>query len=164
MKVSSDKSQQSKAPRQADESAPTAAEELLAQAKAGGSVVTPIPVLERQAEEQRKQRDEAMSATPTDAQLRAGEGADDPMIGRASDHQHGVRPDNVVGGHVFYGHFAVVTKGEYEGRFGVYEDTVSLKDGRPDLVRFRTRDARNELLTVAYDDLAPAESRGNAPR
>jgi hypothetical protein len=64
-----------------------------------------------------------------------------------------------------YGHFVTVTGGEHEGLYGVYESNVSgTKDGDPLVVNVRQRGADNNLVTVNYADLAPAQSRGNAPR
>jgi hypothetical protein len=59
-----------------------------------------------------------------------------------------------------------VTGGEHEGLFGVYVDNVSFKEnGQPDVVTVRRcGESVNSLFAVNYDDLAPAESRGNAPR
>lgn len=65
----------------------------------------------------------------------------------------------------FYGHFVTVTGGPHEGVYGVYVDNRTFKDnGKPDIVLVRERGSSNAILEVAYDDLAPAESRGNAPR
>lgn len=66
----------------------------------------------------------------------------------------------------FYGHFVTVTGGEYEGAFGVYVDnsTFDEKTGKPSTVLVRRRGAENDLVLVNYADIAPAESRGNAPR
>lgn len=119
--------------------------------------------LKAQAKEEKKtQREELKTKAISDVPER-GEGEE--TIAHASDHVHGVRPDNLVSGVPFYGHFVTVTGGEDKGAFGVYEDTISLdKDGQPDVIRVRTRDADNRVILVKYADLEPAESRGNAPR
>jgi hypothetical protein len=144
----------------------TAAEEQLAQRD-----VQADDSLEQDAKEQRKQqRQELKEGNPEAAEPR-----ETPAAMHRSDHVQDAsersvdRPDQYTilnpNEQVPYGHFGVVTGGEHQGRFGVFVDTVSAQaNGQPDTVTIRTRDANNELLQVSYDDLAPTDSRGNAPR
>lgn len=52
------------------------------------------------------------------------------------------------------GHFVEVTKGEHEGRYGVFEELG--RDGKTAVVR--TRDADSMRLTCPVADLVPAEA------
>lgn len=62
---------------------------------------------------------------------------------------------------VLTGHFCEVVKGPHEGRYGVYQQTVSSgSDGFPESVSIRTRDANDEFIQVAYGDIRPAEAGG----
>jgi hypothetical protein len=55
--------------------------------------------------------------------------------------------------------FAMIVSGEHAGRYVVVGSTSERgKDGWPTKVLVRTRDARDELLVVAYEDLRPAPS------
>ena len=57
--------------------------------------------------------------------------------------------------------FVDVVSGEHQGRYGHLFDVVdSEKDGVPRTVHVRSRDANNEVLTVAYKDVRPSERRG----
>lgn len=59
------------------------------------------------------------------------------------------------------GQFVDVVDGEHRGRFGHYVNTVSRdEDGVPETILIRTRDARNELLEVAYSEVRPSERAG----
>jgi len=59
------------------------------------------------------------------------------------------------------GHFCRVTKGEHEGRYGVFTAVSELeKDGWPKRVIITTRDAEKVNLVVDYDAIEPAESGG----
>lgn len=68
----------------------------------------------------------------------------------------GYFPDQYTRDGVVYGHFCVVSDGEHEGAYGVYVDNVaSDENGRPTVVIVRERNT-GRMLTVNYDDLAPA--------
>jgi hypothetical protein len=148
--------------------APTAAEEELAQRD-----VSATDSLEQDAKDQRKQQRAEVRAGAGGVAVQAGE---NPSEFHRSDHVQfnsvtsPERPDQYTvsnpNDQPFYGHFVTVTGGEHEGAYGAYfENVVGTGDGAtPLVVKVRTRDANNEVLLVKYDDLAPAESRGNAPR
>ena len=55
-----------------------------------------------------------------------------------------------------------VISGPNAGRFGSYVDTVhhDAETGYPTVILIRSRDARNELLEVAYEDVRPSERNG----
>lgn len=54
-----------------------------------------------------------------------------------------------------------IVSGEYSGRFGSYVATVTHdKDGYPDNIIVRTRDADNLLVEVAYSDTRPSPRNG----
>jgi hypothetical protein len=76
--------------------------------------------------------------------------------------RHAVWVDNFTrrtGDDALSGHFARVVGGDHEGKYGVFVEALTAdKDGFPDDVLFRTRDDRQELLTVKYKDLRPDES------
>jgi len=59
-----------------------------------------------------------------------------------------------------FGDWVDVVSGPSSGRYGVLEKgaTFSGADGYPVTVVIRTRDARNELLTLNYSDLRPSRS------
>jgi hypothetical protein len=60
-----------------------------------------------------------------------------------------------------YGHFARVTKGEHQGRYGVVESFVEHgSDGYPTKAILRTRDDDTARLTVPYDALERTRAGG----
>lgn len=72
-------------------------------------------------------------------------------------HDHNRRSDNDA----FVGRFARVVGGEHEGRYGVVDSISEFgADGLPKTAVFRTRDANDERLEVAYEHLRPAEAGG----
>lgn len=147
--------------------APTAAQEQLDQRSVEGN-----DNLEAQAkEEKRQQRREVLTGSGGAAPAVKGT----PSDMHRSDHVQfnsttsPERPDQYTVSNpntdALYGHFVTVTGGEHAGAYGVYVDNVQgAPDGSARVVSVRTRDADNKLITVKYSDLAPAESRGNAPR
>lgn len=59
------------------------------------------------------------------------------------------------------GTFVAVVAGKYRGRRGNYfEDVSHGKDGYPDLVLVRSRDADNAVLEVKYSDIRPTSYLG----
>jgi hypothetical protein len=160
----------------ADKPAPTAAEEELAQRD-----VQQQDTLKEDAREQKKQQRQELRASKKAAKVERG---DTPSAMHRSDHvqnntassaermdQYTISNPNEQ---VAYGHFATYTGGEVtqagnqvlnSGDFGVYLDNVvGSQDGEQvKQVRFRRREDL-AVFVVDYDDLAPAGSRGNAPR
>jgi hypothetical protein len=63
---------------------------------------------------------------------------------------------------VLTGCFCKVVAGEHQGRYGVLTGTVTvgLGDGWPARVTVRTRDDRDEYVTVNYEDIRPAQAGG----
>jgi uncharacterized protein YbdZ (MbtH family) len=63
---------------------------------------------------------------------------------------------------VLTGTFCNVIAGEHQGRYGVLTGTVTvaLTDGWPATVTVRTRDDRDEYITVNYADIRPAQPGG----
>ncbi len=147
--------------------APTAAEEELQQRDAGAQQDT---LADTAAEQKREQRAELKAGNPE-----AGPALQEPAEMHRSDHVQlytktsGNRPDQYSvlnpSEEVNYGHFCTVTGGEHEGLYGVYVDTVSFKaNGQPDKVTVRESGGSVAQYQVDYDDLAPAQSRGNGAR
>lgn len=60
------------------------------------------------------------------------------------------------------GSWVDVISGPNAGRFGSYVDTVhhDAETGFPTVILIRSRDSRNELLEVAYEDVRPSERSG----
>ncbi|HTA98665.1 MAG TPA: hypothetical protein VK730_13615 [Solirubrobacteraceae bacterium] len=62
---------------------------------------------------------------------------------------------------VLTGTFCRVIAGEHQGRYGVFTNTATITlDGWPATVIVRTRDDRDENLTVNYADIRPAAAGG----
>jgi hypothetical protein len=62
---------------------------------------------------------------------------------------------------VLSGNFCRVIAGEHEGRYGVLTGTATVfLDGWPATVTVRTRDDRDEYITVDYVDIRPANPGG----
>jgi PAB1-binding protein PBP1 len=147
--------------------APTAAEEELAQREQGNQ-----DTLAQRAKEEKAQQKQELRAGRRSPTTDIG---DEPAELHRSDHVQlytktsGNRPDQYTqrnpAEEVAYGHFCTVTAGEHEGLYGVYVDNVSFKEnGQPDVVTVRERGESVNSYAVYYDDLAPAQSRGTAPR
>lgn len=60
------------------------------------------------------------------------------------------------------GSWVDVIGGPNSGRYGSYVDTVhhDAETGYPTVILIRSRDARNELLEVAYEDVRPSDRNG----
>lgn len=86
----------------------------------------------------------------------------DPAAARAHGHARWFDQTSARSGEdALQGHFAVVTDGEYAGRYGVFEEVATAdEDNRPVTVVFRTRDDRADRLIVNFDDLERAEAGG----
>lgn len=95
---------------------------------------------------------------PSDPPVAPVEPTPDPPVGPAPP---AVRVDNLTrrsDDDALEGHFVKVVSGEYVGRVGGFERVLSSgPDGYPIRILVRTRDAENELLTVAYADVRPAD-------
>jgi hypothetical protein len=62
---------------------------------------------------------------------------------------------------VLTGTFCRVIAGEHQGRYGVFTNTATITlDGWPATVTVRTRDDRDENITVNYADIRPAQAGG----
>ena len=62
---------------------------------------------------------------------------------------------------VLTGTFCRVIAGEFQGRYGVFTNTATITlDGWPATVIVRTRDDRDENITVNYADIRPAQAGG----
>lgn len=81
-----------------------------------------------------------------------------PAAARAAS--EGVRIDNMSrrsAEEPLMGHFVSITDGEHAGKLATYESNATVdENGYPLSINVRLRDSTSQLVTVAFDDVAPA--------
>jgi hypothetical protein len=153
-----------------DKPAPTAAQEQLEQRDQEQTDT----LAETASEQQSEQRDQLKQARK-ETLVSSTDLGEEPAAQHRSDHVQlytrtsGNRPDQYTirnpNEDALYGHFVVATGGEHEGLYGTYVDATAFKEnGDPEIVTVRERGGGLRNFSVRYDDLAPAESRGNGGR
>lgn len=125
---------------------------------------------------QKSSRAKGKSSTSSKSSRRAGTAAQTPSGGTLAVSGDGRKPVEPPHGGIVHlddervqhqqdarvGRFARVTKGEHQGRYGVFEEPFDPdKNGYPRKGILTTRDSANERLVVNYKDLeyAPAGGR-----
>ncbi len=55
-----------------------------------------------------------------------------------------------------YGGWAEIVSGPHAGRYGVYTANFLERNGRPEIIMIKTRDANEDVLRVNYRDCRPS--------